>query len=181
MPVGKCAMTDNLSLLPLLTVVSGPMQGASFRLRSEICVIGRDDGVDILVEDVRVSRRHAVIERTGEGLTLADAGSTNGTWLNGRRLTEPAELHDGDRIRLGGVELRFYDPTTASTEPVGTAIHTLSSRPRGGSPQARPPPPSALSGPTQAMETRRRNARSWLVLGVFVAVTAGLVWAALIR
>lgn len=171
-------MADDLSLLPLLTVVSGPMQGASFRLRSETCVIGRDDGVEILVEDVRVSRRHAVIERDGRRLTLADAGSTNGTWLNGERLTGAAELHDGDRIRLGGLELRFYDPASASTEPVGAAIRRLSvpAAATGAQPRL-----DALAGPTEVMATGRRAGSSWLLLAPIVVAVAAVVWVLLIR
>jgi hypothetical protein len=176
-------MTDDVALLPLLTVVSGPMQGTSFRLRSETCLIGRDNGVDILVEDFRVSRRHAVIERSGGRLTLADVGSTNGTWLNGERLTGVAELRDGDRVRLGSVECRFYEPASASTEPVGTAIralslHPLAPRAPGG---AERPPVSALFGPTQPMATGRRAGRPWLVLAASILVAAGLVWGVLLR
>jgi predicted component of type VI protein secretion system len=173
-------MTDDLSLLPHLVVQAGPMQGASFRLRGDSCLIGRDDGVDVLVEDFRVSRRHAVIEWTDGRLVLADAGSTNGTWLNDRPVTEAAELHDGDLIRLGDVELRFYDPTSASTEPVGTAIHALSrptSNARATADGGRPPT-AALFGPTQVMSTSRRGGHTWQVLAVLVLalVVAGAVW-----
>ncbi|HEX2773119.1 MAG TPA: FHA domain-containing protein [Micromonosporaceae bacterium] len=178
-------MTDDVSLLPQLIVQAGPMQGASFRLHRDTCLIGRDDGVDVLVEDFRVSRRHALIERTGGRLVLADAGSTNGTWLNDRQLTEAAELRDGDRIRLGSVELRFYDPATASTEPVGTAIHAISG-PRstpGTAADAGRPPTAALFGPTQLMNTSRRGGGAWLVLAVSVLalVVAGAVWVLLMR
>jgi hypothetical protein len=173
------SMTDDVALLPLLIVQAGPMQGATFRLRRDTSVIGRDDGVDVLVEDFRVSRRHAIIERSGGRLLLADAGSTNGTWINDRRLTEPAELNDGDRIRLGGVELRFYDPTTATTEPVGAAIHAISSPgPRPGTPpEAGRAAAGALFGPTQLMSTRRRGV-PWRALAavVLVLIVALVVW-----
>lgn len=178
------SMADDVSLLPQLVVQAGPMQGASFRLRRDTCLIGRDDGVDVLVEDFRVSRRHAVIERTGDRLTLTDVGSTNGTWLNDCQVIEAAELRDGDRIRLGNVELRFYDPATASTERVGTAIHAIS-RPATtrGTADAGPPPTAALLGPTQAMSTSPRSGSAWLVLAVLVLalVVAGAVWILLTR
>jgi Inner membrane component of T3SS, cytoplasmic domain len=176
------SMTDDVALLPLLIVQAGPMQGATFRLRGDTCVIGRDEGVDILVEDSRVSRRHAIIERSGGGLTLADAGSTNGTWLNDRRLTDAAELSDGDRIRLGSVELRFYDPTSATTEPVGAAIHAISSRaPRPERPPEAGRAAAALFGPTQMMSTRRSGG-AWVtpaavVLVLIVVLVAWLVLA----
>jgi predicted component of type VI protein secretion system len=172
-------MTDDVALLPLLIVQAGPMQGATFRLRRDTCVIGRDDDVDVLVEDFRVSRRHAVIERSDDRLLLADAGSTNGTWLNDRRLTEAAELTDGDRIRLGGVELRFYDPASASTEPVGAAIHAISpSAPPASTPQdAGRAATGALLGPTQVMSTRRSGgSRLVLAAVLLVLIVTFVAW-----
>jgi pSer/pThr/pTyr-binding forkhead associated (FHA) protein len=174
-------MTDDVSLLPLLVVQSGPMQGASFRLRGETCVIGRDEGVDVLVEHVQVSRRHALIERAGDELTLADAGSTNGTWLNDRRLTEAEQLRDGDRIRVGGVELRFYDPAAASTERVGAAVLGIWQREAPAGPAA---PTDALLGPTQVMDTGlRRSGIVWLALAglILVLVVAAVIWVFLLR
>jgi pSer/pThr/pTyr-binding forkhead associated (FHA) protein len=175
-------MTDDVSLLPLLVVQTGPLQGASFRLRDETCVIGRDEGVDVLVENIQVSRRHAVIERTGDGLTLADAGSTNGTWLNDRRLTDPEQLRDGDRIRVGGVELRFYDPASASTERVGAAVLGVLQREAPAAGAAAPT--DALFGPTQVMDTGpRRSGIVWLALTGLVLVLAvvGVIWLLLLR
>ncbi|MEV4760419.1 FHA domain-containing protein [Micromonospora sp. NPDC049559] len=111
---------DEHCLLPLLTVVDGPMRGASFRIRPGRRTIGRGEDADILIEDRRVSRRHATVELDGGRAVLVDAGSTNGTWLNDRRLAGAAELRDGDRLRIGSVELRFFDPGSAATDPVGT-------------------------------------------------------------
>ena len=55
-------MVDEQHLLPLLTMVSGPLQGVSFRLRAGRHTIGRGDGVDIPLEDIKTSRRHASVE-----------------------------------------------------------------------------------------------------------------------
>lgn len=177
-------MTDDVSLLPMLIVEGGPMRGVSFRLGGANCVIGRDDGVDILVEDVQVSRRHATIEPKGSRLMLTDAGSTNGTWLNDRQVTEAAELSDGDLIRVGGVELRFYDPNTASTEPMGARIRAvLQPRAKTDTPAGAGVPRDALLGPTQVMDTARRSRTPWLVLAtvVLLLVVTAAVWAFLIR
>jgi Inner membrane component of T3SS, cytoplasmic domain len=171
-------MTDDLSLLPLLTVISGPMQGASFRLHSDTCLIGRDDGVDILVEDIRVSRLHAVIERSRNRLVLADAGSTNGTWLNDRRLQRAAELRDGDRIRLGRVELRFYDPSSASTDPGAPMRYTMLP-PVPPPPSGRTDPTGALSGPTHVMTTSRRTVAPWVAIVTALVIAAWAAWALL--
>ncbi|MGW0431121.1 FHA domain-containing protein [Micromonospora sp. NPDC003197] len=118
-------MADEIGLSPLLTVVSGPLRGASFRLRSGLTMIGRGDEVDICIDDRRVSRRHATVKLLDGRVLLNDAASTNGTWLNDQRLSGVREVRDGDRIRIGGVELRFFDPGSATTDPVGALSYRL--------------------------------------------------------
>jgi hypothetical protein len=65
--------------------------------------LGREPGCEILLPHPSISKQHALIERTAAGWTLSDAGSTNGTFLDGRRLEpdERAPLADGDRVVLG--------------------------------------------------------------------------------
>ncbi|MGO9079314.1 MAG: FHA domain-containing protein [Streptosporangiaceae bacterium] len=65
--------------------------------------IGREPGCDLRLADAGVSRRHAVLRRSGDGWLLSDLGSLNGTWLNGWRVTEPAPVQPGDRVCLGTV------------------------------------------------------------------------------
>ncbi|MER5453224.1 FHA domain-containing protein [Micromonospora sp. NPDC002389] len=112
-------MEEYPQLMPLLTVAAGPMRGLGFRLRRQPQVIGRDPAVDIVVHDPHLSRRHAEIWLAGEGVSLVDLGSTNGTWVNERRITELTRLSDGDVIRIGRTDLRFFDPGVARTDPVG--------------------------------------------------------------
>jgi pSer/pThr/pTyr-binding forkhead associated (FHA) protein len=81
-------------------------------------VIGRADDCAVAIDFTGVSRRHATIHISGGGVTLEDLGSKNGTWLNGERLFAPAELHDGDRIRLGAAALTFR--STARTTRTST-------------------------------------------------------------
>ena len=76
--------------------------------------IGRSSSCDIVVDGHEVSRRHALINpQSGGEVWLVDLGSTNGTYRNDRRVTQPAELADGDRITLGGVVLVFHGPARA--------------------------------------------------------------------
>lgn len=112
------ATPDERDLLPMLTVISGPLWGASFRLAPGVRVIGRGPGADVSLDDDKVSRRHAIVTVGPGAVLLADAGSTNGTWLNEERVRRPRALCDGDRLRIGEVELRFFDPATAVTVPV---------------------------------------------------------------
>ena len=70
------------------------------------CVLGRDPGVDFVLDDELASRRHAQVVGRAGGWVLEDLGSTNGTQVNGRR-TKRAALADGDTIRIGSTVLRF--------------------------------------------------------------------------
>jgi len=73
--------------------------------------IGRSPHNHLVIEDPKVSRNHAEIRHLGGGhYRLADVGSSNGTWVNGRPLTTPKELEHGDQIMLGSVRLRFTCP-----------------------------------------------------------------------
>lgn len=69
-------------------------------------VLGRSGEADLVVRDDSVSRRHAQIVRTPDGFVLCDLGSTNGTWLAGRRVGQ-VQLVPGDVIELGNVPLRM--------------------------------------------------------------------------
>src|SRR4051794_3622316 len=73
---------------------------------TEELVIGRAPGNTLQLADPSVSRRHArIVLANGAGALIEDAGSSHGTFLDGRRVTEPAPLHDGARIRVGNQEL----------------------------------------------------------------------------
>jgi len=70
-------------------------------------VLGRSPGCELVFADDTVSRRHAEL-RCDEGRwMLRDLGSSNGTWVNGRRVME-AEVAPGDEVQLGGLELRLW-------------------------------------------------------------------------
>ncbi|MCI4062377.1 FHA domain-containing protein [Micromonospora sp. R77] len=112
-------MEDHPELMPLLTVAGGPTRGVSFRVSHRPQVIGRAPTVDIPLADPHLSRRHASVTLTADGVVLMDLGSTNGTWLNDRRIAGPEYLTDGDVIRIGRTDLRFFDPGLARTDPVG--------------------------------------------------------------
>jgi pSer/pThr/pTyr-binding forkhead associated (FHA) protein len=68
--------------------------------------IGREPGRDIVLADQTVSRRHAVIQRIGDSLLIVDEGSSNGTFVNGVRVTSQ-QLKPGDEVRLGSSAFRL--------------------------------------------------------------------------
>jgi len=69
--------------------------------------LGRSRSSDVMVDDANVSREHAEIRAHGSSWVLSDLGSTNGTRLNGRRVTQPEVLGSGDQIELGTTTLTF--------------------------------------------------------------------------
>jgi pSer/pThr/pTyr-binding forkhead associated (FHA) protein len=89
-----------------IVVVDGPGAGAVVDVGAGQLVIGRESG-DLRLDDAELSRRHAVIELRGADTWIADAGSTNGTFVNGRRLDGPARLAAGDVIAVGASRLRL--------------------------------------------------------------------------
>lgn len=77
--------------------------------------IGRTEQNTVVLPDDMVSRNHAMIQQEGGHYYLIDLGSRNGSFVNGRRLTAPVELRDGDRLSFGEAEMRFRNPAQAST------------------------------------------------------------------
>ena len=82
------------------------LEGRAHPITSPSVVIGRSRECDLRVADGNASRRHAEVVREGTTYVVVDLGSTNGTELNGRRITRE-ELTDGDRITIGATDLVF--------------------------------------------------------------------------
>ncbi|MFC4019368.1 FHA domain-containing protein [Micromonospora sp. GCM10011542] len=139
-------MEEHPELMPLLTVAGGPMRGASFRLRTEPQLIGRAPTAHVVIPDPHLSRQHAEVWLAPEGATLRDLGSTNGTWLNDRRITGTERLADGDVVRVGRTELRLFDPGVARTDPVGLSFGPARRDHRPTLPLPLAPPPTAPRG-----------------------------------
>jgi hypothetical protein len=94
-----------------LVVVKSPSlkEGARYSLDSAPLAIGRGGENQVRIEDEYASSRHAQVEARRDGAWVQDVGSTNGTFVNGLKLTRPRKLTAGDVVRVGETELR-YDP-----------------------------------------------------------------------
>lgn len=94
-----------------LVIASGTQAGSRFELKDEMTTVGRHEASDILLDDVSVSRRHAVFTRTASGrITLRDLNSLNGTYVNGERVEETV-LHSADEVQIGKFKLVFWGAT----------------------------------------------------------------------
>ena len=93
-----------------LVVIKSPAlrEGEEWELDSSALTLGRSSRNDVQLErDEFASSSHARIEPRRDGVWVEDVGSTNGTYLNGIRLTRPKRLTAGDVVRVGETELRY--------------------------------------------------------------------------
>lgn len=93
--------------VPLLIAQAGPLNGQRWPVVSSL-VIGRDAACEIVIPDRQVSRRHARILTTEDGILLEDLGSKNGTHINGVRVNEPLLLNDGDSVQVALAQIFTY-------------------------------------------------------------------------
>jgi hypothetical protein len=126
-------------------------------LSGRVCVLGRDPACDVVLNDSKCSRRHAVVEEGPEGVAVRDEGSANGIYLNGRRV-ERANLKPGDTLRLGDVQVTLLDEVG---ETVIVAPEDFDLRTAAGVP--RPPDPDLslrpVTGPVAPRAGRRAPSR----------------------
>ncbi len=100
----------------MLVVVRGPNAGSRFLLDRERTSIGRHPDSDIFLDDVTVSRRHAIVSHRDGQMVVEDNGSLNGTYVNGDRVEE-RELATGDELQIGRFKVLFVgDPGQALGE-----------------------------------------------------------------
>jgi pSer/pThr/pTyr-binding forkhead associated (FHA) protein len=113
----KVGETGDLEVVELEDVVSrgaalviragGGRAGESFPLEGDRLTVGRRPESDVFLDDVTVSRDHAVIVRRGSDYYLDDCGSLNGTYVNRRRI-DSHRLADGDELQIGKYKLAFF-------------------------------------------------------------------------
>jgi Inner membrane component of T3SS, cytoplasmic domain len=87
-------------------------------LQGSFAVLGRDPSCDLVLNDVKCSRRHAVVEAGPDGLAVRDTDSANGVFVNGHKV-ERAKLNEGDLVRLGEIVLRVLPEQITGTVVMG--------------------------------------------------------------
>ncbi len=105
--IEEIELEDVISRGAALVIRSGGGRaGESFPLEGERLTIGRRPDSDVFLDDVTVSRDHAILVRRGSDYHLDDCGSLNGTYVNRRRI-ESHRLVDGDELQVGKYKLAF--------------------------------------------------------------------------
>ena len=116
-------MPEKTDEFPLLIAQEGPLKGQRWSI-SRALVLGRDHSCDVVIADRQVSRYHARLTPTAEGIILEDMGSKNGTHRNGEVLSGPVVLMDGDAIQVSLAQ-EFTFLTSDSTMPLGESAGKL--------------------------------------------------------
>jgi pSer/pThr/pTyr-binding forkhead associated (FHA) protein len=90
-------------------------------------VIGRGAAADVSIPDPSISRRHALARLEGKTVVLEDLGSANGTFLNGNPVRSATRAEDGDRLKIGAVEveLRIDERGDPAADPIATPTQIL--------------------------------------------------------
>ena len=156
-------------------VQTGPEAGRRVELDLEVA-IGRQDA-DLVLEDPEVSRRHAVLRRSGGSVVIEDLDSTNGTFVNGERIRSPISVGPGDQVRVGRTMLEIEpdqraDDTIVSTPPRPDEIRSAEAPPSGGV-LAEEDEDATQPLPSRTLESDSRPARSnrrWLGVGAAALV-----------
>lgn len=109
--------------MPSLVFLAGPIAGRRYKLADGEYVIGRRSDCQIFVPDMRVSRQHARLWKEGDGWTLEDLGSNNGTFVNGVKVQQGTQLRHDDEIMIANNRIRVEARDTADGKfPEGNAV-----------------------------------------------------------
>jgi pSer/pThr/pTyr-binding forkhead associated (FHA) protein len=119
-----------------LVMRAGPTPGKAFPVSGDSFTIGREPGNGIVINDPEISRKHSRMWLQGNTYSIEDLGSTNGTFVNGIRLTAPHSLRAGEVVALGEQISLVFEAVVS--DPNATMLHTA---------KASAPEPAPVSQP----------------------------------
>ncbi|MGA9521014.1 MAG: FHA domain-containing protein [Myxococcaceae bacterium] len=103
---------------PCFRVMNGPREGQRIEIaNAQELIFGREEGVDVVLQDDLVSRRHAKVRRDWSGTHVEDLESRNGIKVNRKRVKRKT-LRDRDELEIGGIRLLYLDPSEVREAPV---------------------------------------------------------------
>jgi len=160
-----------------LVMRSGPTPGATYPLEGDQLTIGRDSANGVSINDAEMSRKHARLTFQGGKYVIEDLGSTNGTFVNGQRLSGPFVLKGGDVVSFGEQIVLMYD--VMSGDPGATVASPRRQSARVQSPVA--PPVQVYSGqvaPGPAPAQKSNMIPIFIIVGVllFICLCAVFFW-----
>jgi pSer/pThr/pTyr-binding forkhead associated (FHA) protein len=151
-----------------LIIQSGEFEGRAFDMLEDRITIGRSADNTIRLEEKTVSSHHATLTLDGTDYILKDLNSTNGSRVNGRRITE-VKLSNGDRVRLGHLDLKYESDSRKAGQPLPAAtrgVDLTSTTPISVT-------PTALKSASPFK--RRENKTNWILNGVIVVLVVAAI------
>ena len=165
---------------------SGPAVGKVYPLELQEISIGRDNTNTVAINDAEVSRRHARMELRGTAYVIQDLGSTNGTFVNGTRVSGMQVLNSGDTVSFGeGIVLAYesvmdMNATVLSAKPPQTAVQRPAPAPIPTPPPVyKPAPTPVYSGqvpagpvpmPAPAAAKGKKKFPVWIIIVIILLV-----------
>ena len=162
---------------------SGPTPGVTYPLEGDQLIIGRDSTNAVPINDAEISRKHSRLSFQGGKYVLEDLGSTNGTFVNGQRLSGPVVLKPGDVVSLGEQIVLMYD--AINMDPGATMASSRKPArvsPPPMQPSAAPAPAPVYASPPpvySAVPAKKTNMMPIFIGGgllVFICLCASMLW-----
>ncbi|MGH7664516.1 MAG: FHA domain-containing protein [Gemmatimonadaceae bacterium] len=117
-PARARSRDDNLVLLATLEILNGGvLRGRRIRIERPVAQIGRAEHNDVLLSDNSISGSHATLFLRGKSWHVLDLGSTNGTYVNGERVSAEQIIRGGSELRVGNIKMLFRTIGTAPSGP----------------------------------------------------------------
>jgi pSer/pThr/pTyr-binding forkhead associated (FHA) protein len=159
---------DGGGAVPHLLCLTGLDVGKRFPLCDGTTSLGRGEEMNARIRDRAVSRRHARVLKLADGFALEDAGTSNGVFVNGARITGRVHLSAGDIVELGHTLLRFDEP-----QPGPAAVPSVAPEPRAeeARPEAEAPASTSPSAPGRIVRPGRFGWVEWLMIVGGAALT----------
>jgi predicted component of type VI protein secretion system len=163
------------ALATLEVISSGVLKGTKMEVHSPLAHVGRGAHNDIIISDESVSDSHAKLQRREDGWYVVEMGSTNGTYVGGRRIDGEAPLIGAPDVRFGGVKFIFRVPdgATAGNASQTRAIATFKVDARKATPGMKTPvvsQPGQRAAPQGARAAPAKKSSRWIPLLVFFGV-----------
>ncbi|MBI3817725.1 MAG: FHA domain-containing protein [Planctomycetes bacterium] len=133
----------------VLKIEGGSRAGERVSLSGDRFTVGRKPGNSLVLQDASVSGAHCELLRTADGWLLRDCGSTNGTFVNGEKITLPTTLKSGANFALGSVAIVLEVETGGASPAGGSAAEEISLE----EPDAAPQPQTIKSVPPQTVKS----------------------------
>ena len=159
-------------------VRTGPNAGKTYPLEGNEISIGRDTGNAIALNDAEISRKHARLLWKGSGYVLEDLGSTNGTFVNGNRLSGSVPLKSGDGVSFGENVALVYEAVLDVNATMVSSSKMATAAPVQSPPAPAPAPAPVYSGQVPAgpaPQAKKKSGSSRVVLIVIIAIVLCLI------